>query len=219
LPRFELNLKTTIIGSVLLAVLLNCVQFASSFAQRQDAFAPALALRADATPQPVPKSALTADQVAPTAPAPAAPAVTAGAPSAPADPTPAVAAALRDAGLKPDYAGLYIWVQAKTGTPWQMLAAVHEVETGQSGSTTRSSGAGATGPMQFMPATFNTYALDGNGDGINDVHNLQDAVLTAGRYLAASGASSGYYQKALYNYNHSWAYVSKVSGIATSLGL
>jgi membrane-bound lytic murein transglycosylase B len=213
--RLELNLKNTIIGSCVLAGFLNLVQYSNSLAQRQTAyFTPAWAQRVDATPAPA--VGLASAQIAPTAPAPSASAASA---PTPADPTPSAAQALSRAGLDPQYAGLYLWVQAKTGTPWQLLAAVHAVETGQSGSTTRTSGAGATGPMQFMPSTFARYAMDGNGDGIKDVHNLQDSMLTAGRYLAASGAAAGRYQDALYNYNHSWSYVSRVSGIAGRLGL
>jgi membrane-bound lytic murein transglycosylase B len=218
----KLNLKTTIIASSLLAVLLNIFQFASSVMQRKDAFAPAWAYTADATPDPSPAILLTPAQVAPTAPAPSASAVSPTAQASaqpPADPTPGVAATLSAHGLKPEYAGLYLWVQAKTGTPWQILAAVHRVETGQSGSTTRTSYAGATGPMQFMPATFSHYAQDGNGDGTKDIHNLEDSMLTAGHYLAAGGAAQGHYSQALYTYNHSWSYVSKVTGIANSLGL
>ena len=46
--------------------------------------------------------------------------------------------------------------------------------------------AGATGPMQFMPATFALYAADGDGNGTTDITNLSDSLLTAGRYLAGS---------------------------------
>lgn len=45
----------------------------------------------------------------------------------------------------------------------------------------------AVGPMQFLPATWNEHATDGNGDGTPDVHNLDDAALTAALYLCASG--------------------------------
>jgi membrane-bound lytic murein transglycosylase B len=70
-----------------------------------------------------------------------------------------------------------------------------------------------------MPATFNHYAVDGNGDGVKDIHNVDDAMYTAGRYLAAGGAARGQYSSALYNYNHSWDYVSHVMSVARSLGL
>jgi membrane-bound lytic murein transglycosylase B len=73
--------------------------------------------------------------------------------------------------------------------------------------------------MQFMPATFNSYALDGDGNGTRDITDVDDAIFTAGRYLAAGGANSGNYNDALYHYNHSATYVSQVRGIAARLGL
>ncbi|HEY2003940.1 MAG TPA: lytic transglycosylase domain-containing protein [Candidatus Saccharimonadia bacterium] len=211
------NLKTTILYSSLLAVTLNVAQFFSGFVQHSNAFAPSWAYASSATPVPTaappalpllqpadPATVTTASVTSPT--------------EQPAD-TAAVAARLSAAGLKPDYAALYLGVQRATGTPWQLLAAVHKVETGQSGSTSRTSSAGAEGPMQFMPGTFNHYAVDGDGNGTKDITNVTDAVYTAGRYLAAGGATRGQYSSALYNYNHSWSYVSTVTGIYSRLGL
>lgn len=44
------------------------------------------------------------------------------------------------------------------------------------------------GPMQFLPATFEGYAQDGNGDGDANPHNIDDAVASAAEYLCtASG--------------------------------
>lgn len=45
----------------------------------------------------------------------------------------------------------------------------------------------AVGPMQFIPATWAEHAADGNGDGTADVHNLDDAALTAALHLCAIG--------------------------------
>jgi membrane-bound lytic murein transglycosylase B len=73
--------------------------------------------------------------------------------------------------------------------------------------------------MQFMPATFAHYAMDGDGNGTRDITDVDDAVMSAGRYLAANGAKSGNYTNALYQYNHSSSYVSTVRGIAARLGL
>jgi membrane-bound lytic murein transglycosylase B len=73
--------------------------------------------------------------------------------------------------------------------------------------------------MQFMPATFSHYGADGDGDGTRNIHDLDDALLSAGRYLAANGAAKGQYQNALYHYNHSYAYVNQTLGIARKLGL
>lgn len=115
-------------------------------------------------------------------------------------------------------AALYAAAEAKYGVPRQILAAVHMVESGQSLDTTRSSYAGAQGPMQFMPSTFRAYAQDGDGDGIKNIYDVHDAVYTAAKYLAANGAASGRVTAALYRYNHSTSYVYHVLSIARSYG-
>lgn len=46
----------------------------------------------------------------------------------------------------------------------------------------------AVGPMQFIPDTWARWGTDGDADGVIDPHDIDDAALTAGRYLcAASG--------------------------------
>ncbi len=216
-----ITLKSTILASVSVAAALNVGQFFTSYQQRELAFTPAWARVVNASAAANPTTQTSVQLAA------AHPAATAGPTTPPtATPTPAADPALTQAqsalsrtGLIPSYAALYLNVQQRTGTPWQLLAAVHEVETGQSGSTSRTSAAGATGPMQFMPATFNRYAADGNGDGVASITNLDDAMLTAGRYLAANGAASGNYSNALYVYNHSQSYVARVLELADRLGL
>ena len=126
--------------------------------------------------------------------------------------------ALRRAGLSDRFAELYLKAAQRNGIPWQLIAAVHVTETGQSGDTTRSSSAGASGPMQFMPATFRAYALDGDGDGHSIISDVDDAMFTAGNYLAVGGASHGNYSAALYRYNHSYSYVNHVLLIVHKLG-
>lgn len=98
-----------------------------------------------------------------------------------------------------------------------LLRAVHFVETGCSGSTTRSSHMGATGPMQFLPSTFNRHGVDGNGDGIKDIHNVEDAIFSAANYLRACGYPN--IQRALWGYNPSQAYYNKVISVARSFGM
>ena len=118
-----------------------------------------------------------------------------------------------------DLMPIYLGAQAHFGVPWQLLRAVHLVESGGSGSTTRCSYAGACGPMQFIPSTWRAYGVDGNGDGVANIYDVVDAIYGAANYLAANGAAAGNYTGALYRYNHSTAYVNKVLGIARSLGL
>ncbi|SNS60669.1 Transglycosylase SLT domain-containing protein [Micrococcales bacterium KH10] len=45
----------------------------------------------------------------------------------------------------------------------------------------------AVGPMQFLPTTWEQYAMDGDGDGTPDVHNIDDTSLTAAVYLCETG--------------------------------
>lgn len=99
--------------------------------------------------------------------------------------------------------------------PWQLLAAIGQVESGQADrgnvdangttltpilgpllngtngyATIKGSGGGyarAMGPMQFIPSTWANWAADGNGDGVQDPNNVFDAALAAGRYLCAAG--------------------------------
>jgi len=77
----------------------------------------------------------------------------------------------------------------------------------------------AVGPMQFIPSTWRSYGLDGNGDDVIDPHNIFDAALTAAAYLCASGgpmATEDAWRRGLLAYNHSSAYVVDVLAAAYS---
>lgn len=107
---------------------------------------------------------------------------------------------------------------ATYGIPWEILEAVWQVESGKSWDTHTRSFAGATGPAQFMPGTWRAYGVDGNGDGIADIHSAVDAVYSAANYLAANGANRGQIRQALWQYNHANWYVEKVIDVAGSIG-
>jgi hypothetical protein len=92
--------------------------------------------------------------------------------------------------------------------PWQVLAAINEIETDY-GRNLSVSTAGAVGWMQFMPATWKTYGLDANGDGVADPYNPVDAIFTAARYLHAAGAAKNL-GNAILAYNHAGWYVQSV---------
>lgn len=111
---------------------------------------------------------------------------------------------------------VYINAQNAYGVDARILKAVHIVETGASGSTSRTSYAGAVGPMQFLPSTWRSHSVDGDGDGVADITNVTDAIFTAAAYLKACGYPN--VQKALWGYNRSTSYYNKVMNIAYSLG-
>ncbi|MET7771544.1 lytic murein transglycosylase [Nocardia sp. NPDC005366] len=71
----------------------------------------------------------------------------------------------------------------------------------------------AVGPLQFIPETWKRWGVDANGDGVADPQNIDDAALTAARYLCASGGdltSEPGWQKALLTYNQSNSYLLTV---------
>ena len=70
---------------------------------------------------------------------------------------------------------------------WEVLAAINEIETDY-GRNLNVSSAGALGWMQFMPASWEIYGVDGNQDGLKDPYNPVDAIFAAARYLRAAGA-------------------------------
>ncbi len=63
-------------------------------------------------------------------------------------------------------------------------------ETGH-GRTTATSSAGAQGLMQFMPATWAAYGVDGDGDGRAEITDPADSAMSAANYLTASGVTTG----------------------------
>jgi membrane-bound lytic murein transglycosylase B len=94
------------------------------------------------------------------------------------------------------------------GVPWQILAAINEIETNY-GTDLSVSSAGAVGWMQFMPATWLQYGVDALNAGYADPYNPVDAVFAAARYLRAAGAANNL-QAAILAYNHSQEYVNSV---------
>jgi hypothetical protein len=92
--------------------------------------------------------------------------------------------------------------------PWQVLAAINEVETDY-GTDLSVSTAGAVGWMQFMPATWLRYGVDATDAGYADPYNPVDAIFAAARYLHAAGASHDL-RAAILAYNHSEEYAESV---------
>jgi hypothetical protein len=105
----------------------------------------------------------------------------------------------------------YQEAEATFGVAWQYLAAINLVETGM-GRIRGTSVAGAQGPMQFMPATWEAF-----GEG--DVNSARDSIMAAARYLAHNGFAEGNVDGAVWNYNHSWHYVAGVKSYARLMEL
>ena len=139
-----------------------------------------------------------------------------------------------------EYIPIYKEAAEAYGIPWTLLAAHHRIETRFSTMDPLLSPVGAEGHMQFMPCTFvgwtypgcsglgkgeipekdktnpeiikkyGGYGVDGNGDGIADPYDIEDAIYSAANYLSKSGAADGNYEKAIFNYNRSEKYVKDV---------
>ena len=92
--------------------------------------------------------------------------------------------------------------------PWQVLAAINEIETDY-GRNLSVSSAGAVGWMQFLPSTWKRYGVDATGSGYADPYNPVDAIFAAARYLHAAGASQNL-GRAIFAYNHASWYVESV---------
>jgi len=102
------------------------------------------------------------------------------------------------------------------GLSWTVLAAIGQIESGD-GQNMGPSTAGALGPMQFLPSTWQTWGIDGFGDtGTPNILNPYDAVPSAARLLCADGAASGGagLRNAIFDYNHAGWYVNEVLTLA-----
>jgi peptidoglycan LD-endopeptidase LytH len=100
------------------------------------------------------------------------------------------------------------------GLSWTVLAGIGKEETNH-GRNVAVSSAGAEGVMQFMPATWAMYGIDGNHDGLADSNNPADSVFSAAHYLCVNGAGDpSHLYDAIFAYNHADWYVQAVLGDA-----
>jgi hypothetical protein len=122
------------------------------------------------------------------------------------------------AGAPANYLNLFKASAAKycPGMSWTVLAAIGQIESGD-GANNGPSSAGALGPMQFMPATWAEWGIDGFGPpGAPDIMNPLDAVPSAARLLcAAGGGNPATLSQAIFAYNHATWYVAEVLALAS----
>ena len=121
------------------------------------------------------------------------------------------------AGAPANYLNLFKASAAKycPGMSWTVLAAIGQIESGD-GANNGPSSAGALGPMQFMPATWAEWGINGFGPpGPPDIMNPLDAIPSAARMLCAAGAGNpATLRGAIFAYNHATWYVDEVLALA-----
>jgi len=77
----------------------------------------------------------------------------------------------------------------------------------------------AFGPMQFIPSTWEFWASDGDGNGVADPNDIDDASFAAARYLCADGrdlTTAAGWTGGVLSYNHAQVYVEAVHSAASS---
>ena len=77
----------------------------------------------------------------------------------------------------------------------------------------------AFGPMQFISSTWVTWQSDGDGDGVADPNDLDDAAYAAARYLCAGGrdlTEAAGWTGAVLSYNNSRSYLDAVHAAASA---
>jgi hypothetical protein len=119
-------------------------------------------------------------------------------------------------GIPPFLLPIYQAAGMQYRVPWEVLAAINEIETNYGGNLNVSP-AGARGWMQFMPSTWDMYGVDANRDGRKDPSNPVDAIFAAARYLHAAGADTDL-RGAVFAYNHADWYVESVLERAQAIG-
>lgn len=77
----------------------------------------------------------------------------------------------------------------------------------------------AVGPMQLIPQTWRNWHVDGNGDGVEDPQNIDDAVTAAANYLCRSSIdmdTEAGWRAAIAAYNGTDEYLATVAGFSVA---
>lgn len=118
-------------------------------------------------------------------------------------------------------AGMFVlYHQAAAGCPglsWSLLAGIGKVESDHGRAAVQVSSAGALGPIQMLPATFNAYALPvpPGGAAPPSPWDPVDATFAAARMMCRNGAAEARdMSSAVFAYNHDHAYVDRVLELA-----
>jgi len=124
------------------------------------------------------------------------------------------------ADIPTSYLRLYRAAGALYRIPWPVLAAIGKVESDHGrarlpGVRSGSNWAGACGPMQIGCVAGSKAGNAWGRYGRGRPHDSAQAIPAAARYLVDHGARHNL-DRAIYAYNHSWAYVAKVKAIARS---
>jgi membrane-bound lytic murein transglycosylase B len=79
----------------------------------------------------------------------------------------------------------------------------------------------AVGPLQFLPTSWARFGADGDGDGVRDPDDIDDAAVAAAAHLCAAGRDTsdgdGWWDGVL-TYNRSLDYARRVWGAADRYG-
>lgn len=80
----------------------------------------------------------------------------------------------------------------------------------------RGSWAGAFGISQFLPSSYMSWAVDGDGDNIVNLFEYHDAIFSVANYLKTNGwgPTDKEQKSAVFHYNNSTAYVNAVLKLA-----
>jgi membrane-bound lytic murein transglycosylase B len=123
------------------------------------------------------------------------------------------------ADIPASYLRLYRSAGARHRLPWPVLAAVGKVESDHGrarlpGVRSGSNWAGACGPMQLGCVPHSRAGNASARYGHGRPHDPAAAIPAAARYLVDHGARRNL-DRALFAYNHSWAYVARVKQLAS----